>query len=147
VPAPPSENGNQPTVVNFSMNSIRYRFLSGNFPDVQLHVYVAEIPPNWEEAPSIFEGEEFGYVLKGRIHLTVDGDSYPLESGDCYHIRGVSERNYRVDDSSVSKLLWVQMGAGSREAEAVWYETMEKSTEAEGSPAVAVDPRHSHRRK
>ena len=130
VPAPPIENGNQPTLVTLSENSIRYRFLSGNFPDIQLHVYVAEIPSDWEETPSIFEGEEFGYVLKGRIHLTVDGDSYPLEPGDCYHIPGVSERDYRVNGSSAAKLLWVQMGAGSREAEAVWYETIEKTTEA-----------------
>ncbi|MEE8592878.1 MAG: cupin domain-containing protein [Candidatus Bipolaricaulota bacterium] len=147
VPAPPSENGSQPTIVNLSENSIRYRFLSGNFPDTQLHVYVAEIPPDWEEAPSIFEGEEFGYVLKGRIHLTVDGDSYPLEPGDCYHIRGDSERDYRVDGSSAAKLLWVQMGAGSREADAVWYETIEKTVEAKDSPVMTVEPSHSNRRK
>jgi len=147
VPAPPIENGSQPTLVNFSENAVRYRFLSGNFPDIQLHVYVAEIPPDWEEAPSIFEGEEFGYVLTGRIHLTVDGDSYPLEPGDSYHIPGVSERDYRVDGSSAAKLLWVQMGAGSREAEEVWYEAIEETTDVGGSPVVAVEPRDSHRRK
>ena len=147
VPAPPIENGSQPALVNFSENAVRYRFLSGNFPDIQLHVYVAEIPPDWEEAPSIFEGEEFGYVLKGRIHLAVDGDSYPLEPGDSYHIPGVSERDYRVDGSSAAKLLWVQMGAGSREAEEVWYEAIEETTDVGGSPVVAVEPRDSHRRK
>ena len=147
VPAPSIENGSQPTLVNFSENSVRYRFLSGNLPDTQLQVYVAEIPPDWEETLNIFEGEEFGYVLKGQIHLTVDGDSYPLGIGDCYHIPGASERDYRVDGSSAAKLLWVHMGAGSREAEAVWYEAIEKTTDAGGSPVVAVEPRHSHRRK
>lgn len=142
VPAPPITNGSQPALVNLSQNAVRYRFLSGNLPDAQLQVYVAEIPPDWEEAPSIFEGEEFGYVLEGRIQLTVDGDSYPLGAGDCYHIPAVSERDYRVDGSSAAQLLWVQMGAGSREAEAVWYEAIEKTTEAEGSPVVAVKARH-----
>ena len=90
----------------------------------------------------VLRAEEFGYVLEGRIQLTVDGDSYPLGAGDCYHIPAVSERDYRVDGSSSAQLLWVQMGAGSREAEAVWYETIEKTAEAEGPPVVAVKARH-----
>ena len=142
VPAPPIANGSQSALVNLSQNAVRYRFLSGNLPNAQLQVYVAEVPPDWEEAPSIFEGEEFGYVLEGRIQLTVDGDSYPLGAGDCYHIPAVSQRDYRVDGSSAAQLLWVQMGAGSREAEAVWHETVEKAAEAEGPPVVAVKARH-----
>ena len=142
VPAPPMAKGGQPALVNLSQNAVRYRFLSGSLPDAQLQVYVAEIPPDWEDAPGIFEGEEFGYVLEGRIRLTVDGDSYPLGAGDCYHVPAVSERDYRVDGSSAAQLLWVRMGAGSHEVEAVWYETIEKTTAAEDSPVVAVKARH-----
>lgn len=142
VPAPPVEKGKQAALVNFSQNAVRYRFLSGNLPDAQLQVYLAEIPPDFAEELAAFEGEEFGYVLEGRMHLTVDADSYPLGAGDCYHIPAISARGYKIDGSAAAKLLWVQMGAGSREAEAVWYEAIEKTRETETSPAVAVKPRH-----
>ncbi|MBU0595345.1 cupin domain-containing protein [Candidatus Bipolaricaulota bacterium] len=142
-PPPLIENGSRPALVNLSQNAVRYRFLSArNLPDAQLRVFVAEIPAESAEEPIVFEGEEFGYVLDGRIQLTVDADSYPLGAGDCYHVPAASSRSYRVDGSSTTKLLWVQMGAGSREAEAVWNETIEKASEFVSRPEVAVRPRH-----
>jgi quercetin dioxygenase-like cupin family protein/DNA-binding Xre family transcriptional regulator len=143
LPLSPIENGSQPAFVNFSQNAVHYRFLSGNLPGAQLRAFVAEIPAESEEGPTLFEGEEFGYVLEGRIRLTMDADSYPLGAGDCYHVPAVSRRGYRVDGPSTAKLLWVQMGAGSREAEAVWNETIERTTAESGSRArVAAEPRH-----
>jgi quercetin dioxygenase-like cupin family protein/DNA-binding Xre family transcriptional regulator len=142
LPPPPIESRSQPALVSLSQNAVHYRFLSGNLPGAQLRVFVAEIPAESAEAPTVFEGEEFGYVLDGRIQLTVDEDSYPLGAGDCYHVPAASARSYRVDGSSSAKLLWVQMGAGSREAEAVWSETIEKAMESEGRPAVVARPRH-----
>lgn len=142
LPSPPIENGSQSALVNLSQNAVRYRFLSGNLPDAKLQVFVAEIPAESKEEPRVFEGEEFGYVLEGRIQLTVDEDSYPLGAGDCYHVPAAAARGYRVDDSSTAKLLWVQMGAGSREAEAVWNEAIEKATEPENRSEVAAQSRH-----
>ena len=142
LPSPPIENGSQSTLVSFSQNAVHYRFLSGNLPGVQLQVFVAEIPAESEEEPRVFDGEEFGYVLEGRIRLTVGEDSYPLGAGDCYHVPAAAARGYRVDDSSTAKLLWVQMGAGSHEAEAVWNEAIEITTEVGNQSKVAVKPRH-----
>jgi len=48
---------------------------------------------------------------------------------------------YRVDGSSSAKLLWVQMGAGSVEAEAVWSETIEKAGESADRSNVVVKSR------
>jgi len=142
LPAPPVESERQQALVNLSQNAVHYRFLSGNLPDAQLQVFVAEIPAESEEESRVFEGEEFGYVLEGRIQLTVDEDSYPLGAGDCYHVPAAAARGYRVDDSSTAKLLWVQMGAGSREAEAVWNETIEKAAESGNQSEVAAKSRH-----
>ncbi len=143
LPPPLIEDGSRPALVDFSQHAVRYRFLSGrNLPNAQLQVFVAEIPADRAEEPTVFEGEEFGYVLEGRIQLTVDADSYPLGAGDCYHVPAASSRRYRVDGSSTAKLLWVQMGAGSHEAEAVWNETIEKAAESESRSEFAAKTRH-----
>ena len=114
--------------VNLSQNAVRYRFLSGALPDGQLQVFLGEIPAEGGDEAAVFDGEEFGYVLEGRIRLTVDADSYPLGVGDCYHVSAESTRGYRADGPHDAKLLWVRMGAGSREAEAVWSEAIEGAT-------------------
>ncbi len=140
LPPPPIQDGKRPALVNLSENAVRYRFLSGhNLPEAQLRVLVGEIPAESAEEPKAFEGEEFGYVLEGRIQLTVDEDSYPLGVGDCYHVPAVSSRTYRADGSATAKLLWVQMGAGSEEMEAAWSEALEQ--ESEGQSEVAAKTR------
>ncbi len=141
LPPPPMENGSEPAYVNLSQTAVRYRFLSGSLADAQLRVFVAEIPAESEEEPTVFDGEEFGYVLEGRVQLTVGADTYPLEAGDCYHVPAASSRGYRVDGSSSAKLLWVQMGTGSVEAEAVWSETIEKAEEPVDRSNVVVKSR------
>ncbi len=146
LPPPPIEDRSRPALVNLSQNAVHYRFLSGNLPGAQLRVFVAEIPAERAEQPTVFEGEEFGYVLEGRIQLTVDEDSYPLGAGDCYHVPAASARSYRVDGSSSAKLLWVQMGAGSREAEAVWNEAIEGAIQPEDRSAIEAKPRHRRNR-
>jgi len=124
---PPLESGDRPAMVNLSQNAVRYRFLTGSLPGAQVRVFVGEIPAEGIEEPTLFEGEEFGYMLKGRIRLTVGSDSYPLGVGDCYHVPAASPRVFRVDGDSAAQLLWVQMGAGSKEAEAVWSEALENA--------------------
>ena len=99
------------------------------------------MPAESEEAPTVFDGEEFGYVLEGRVQLTVGADTYPLGAGDCYHVPAASSRGYRVDGSSSAKLLWVQMGAGPAEAEAVWNEAIEKAGEPSKRSEVAITSR------
>ncbi len=133
---PPMESGDRPALVNLSQNAVRYRFLTGNLPNAQLRVFVGEIPAEGMEEPALFEGEEFGYVLEGQIHLTVESDSYPLGIGDCYHVPAASPRGFRVDGASAGRLLWVQMGAGSHEAEAVWIEALDTANSEAAHPAT-----------
>jgi len=141
---PPLERADRPAFVNLSQNAVRYRFLTGNLPNAQLRVFLGEIPAEGTEEPTVFDGEEFGYVLKGRIQLTVESDSYPLGVGDCYHVPAESPRGLGVDGDSAAQLLWVQMGAGSQEAEAVWIEALENgSTETSYTKASRSPQRRS----
>jgi len=122
LPPSPIESRTRRALVNWSQLAVRYRFLTGDLPSAQLRAFVAEVPAERVEEPTVFEGEEFGYVLEGRIQLSVGEDSYPLGSGDCYHVPAASAREYRVDGSSSARLLWVQMGASSLEMDTPWSE-------------------------
>ena len=134
---PPMESVDRPALVNLSQNAVRYRFLTGNLPNAQLRVFLGEIPAEGMEEPTLFDGEEFGYVLDGQVQLTVESDSYPLGIGDCYHVPAESPRGFRVDGDSAAQLLWVQMGAGSKEAEAVWIEALENASSDIPHPATS----------
>lgn len=46
--------------------------------------------------------EQFGYVLKGSIEVTIDGETSTLKAGDCYFIPGNMPHHFRlIEDSEV----------------------------------------------
>lgn len=52
-------------------------------------------------------GEELGYVLEGRLDLTVDDQTYRLEAGDCFLFRSERPHGYRNPDDRDARVLWV----------------------------------------
>ncbi len=53
------------------------------------------------------EGEEFGYVLAGRIVL-IDGDKrYTIKKGQTFYIKGSHEHFLENQSTSLAKVLWV----------------------------------------
>lgn len=59
-----------------------------------------------DEQP-IHEGEEFGFVLSGRVELTLDGKNYTVRKDECFHFP--SDRRHLVHNpgKSPAKILWV----------------------------------------
>jgi transcriptional regulator with XRE-family HTH domain len=53
------------------------------------------------------EGEEFGFVLAGRIELTLDDKVYTVRKDECFYFP--SDRRHRVRNpgKSIAKILWV----------------------------------------
>ncbi len=53
------------------------------------------------------EGEEFGFVLAGRIALTLDGKSHPVRKNECFYFP--SDRRHQVSNPgrTEAKILWV----------------------------------------
>jgi len=53
------------------------------------------------------EGEEFGYLLAGRIELILDEKVHPVRKGECFYFP--SDRRHRVCNpgKSTAKILWV----------------------------------------
>ncbi len=54
-----------------------------------------------------FEGEEFGYVLEGKIILKTKNEVYKLKKGDCFAIDGKKEHFIKNNNNGKSKVLWV----------------------------------------
>ena len=55
-----------------------------------------------------FEGEEFGYVLDGKISISVEDNlSYKAKKGDAFYITGDKEHKLVNVGEKPAKVLWV----------------------------------------
>ncbi|TWS97621.1 cupin domain-containing protein [Reyranella sp. CPCC 100927] len=52
-------------------------------------------------------GEEIGFVLEGKLELTVDGVVYPLDIGDCFFFHSDLKHSYRNPGKVTARVLWV----------------------------------------
>lgn len=113
--------------VKLSESTVSYRFLSGTLPAGTLEVLVAEIPADYSQDLGAYEGEEFGFVLEGRIRLTIGEEDYVLGSGDCYHLPAFSHRGCATTQDGGAKLLLARAAPTSIETERVWQAATESS--------------------
>lgn len=58
-------------------------------------------------APISHDGEEIGYVLNGRVELTVDGTVHRLGPGDAFVFRSNLPHAYRNVGSGGASIIWV----------------------------------------
>ena len=94
--------------IQISSASIKYQFLSGDFPKRLFEIMIGEFPPNYHYPPLPHEGEEFGFVLEGRLKLKLRNESYELSVGDSYHFLATTPHGYEAGDPEGVKVLWVQ---------------------------------------
>lgn len=94
--------------VNLLDASVKYRFLSGNFPERQFEVFIGEMPASCHNPPRSHEGEEFGYVLEGRVRLTIGEETYNLGPGDSYHLLSATPHVCETNNEEGATLLWAQ---------------------------------------
>ena len=57
--------------------------------------------------PLSHEGEELGYVIEGRLELTVAGRTYVAEPGDSFHFPTNLQHSYRNVGNGTTALIWV----------------------------------------
>lgn len=87
---------------------ISYRYLTGQLPSSPIEeLLIAEFPAGCVESDSVHEGEEFGYVLEGRISLSVEGEGAELSSGDSYRIGRGERHSYATADEGARVLMAV----------------------------------------
>lgn len=53
------------------------------------------------------EGEEFGFLLQGRVTLLVDGAPYRMQKGDSFYFASVREHRMENTGKTLAKILWV----------------------------------------
>jgi transcriptional regulator with XRE-family HTH domain len=98
---------NQVPVINLSDAAIRYRFLSRDFPGSKFEIMIGEIGPGYCYPPVPHEGEEFGFVLEGRLRLTIGDKVHSLGAGDSYHFAASTPHGYEVEGEAPARVLWV----------------------------------------
>ncbi len=94
-------------LIRLSNAMIKYTFLSNDFPGRQFEIVIGEIQPGISYPLVPHEGEEFGYVLDGKLKLAIEGQTYALGPGDSYHFDATRPHGYEADGKSIVRVLWV----------------------------------------
>lgn len=62
-----------------------YEFLERGFPDALLNACISHVPPGHASETMSHDGEEFVYLVSGRMRYEVDGEGHELGPGDTLH--------------------------------------------------------------
>jgi transcriptional regulator with XRE-family HTH domain len=89
--------------------------LEGNLltpPDFQskMEPYLIEIEPN-QELPSHFfihKGEEMGYVLSGKLRMSVNKATYTVRAGDVIYLTSEMPNQWKNPGPNTARLLWIK---------------------------------------
>ncbi|MEA5112761.1 MAG: XRE family transcriptional regulator [Geobacteraceae bacterium] len=70
-------------------------------------VLVTIKPGEQMEEQEYHEGEEFGYVLLGRIQLCLDEQFYTVRKGECFYFSSDKRHSVKNPGKSEARILWV----------------------------------------
>lgn len=89
-------------------SDIEYVSLGGPFPGRALEPLLVTLPPRHRATePFTHPGEEFGYVLKGRLTMLIDGKEYVLQAGDSIHFSSRTRHSWKNRGTSPVLALWI----------------------------------------
>jgi len=100
------KEGSQPSVMTADA-AIKYRFLTREFPDRKLEIVIAEISPGHHYPLASHGGEEFGYILEGRLRLMIRKQEHVLGPGDSYHFDASVPHGYEAEGTESVRVMWV----------------------------------------
>jgi mannose-6-phosphate isomerase-like protein (cupin superfamily) len=69
---------------------------------------IIELEPggkSYEDYPH--DGEEFGYVLSGKIQLVIGNKKYKVGKNECFYYKANQDHCIENVSSSVARVLWV----------------------------------------
>lgn len=64
-------------------------------------------PGGGSMGPMSHEGDEVGYVLEGRLELSIDGTTHDLGPGDSFAFASHLAHTYRNPGGNVTRVLWI----------------------------------------
>lgn len=85
-----------------------YQNLSYNFSNKKAETFIVTVPPETNEAGisvNSHPGQEFNYMLEGRLELLINGKSIIMEEGDSIHFDSTYPHGMRALDNKKAKFL------------------------------------------
>ena len=79
-------------------------FGAGNLLEGNIHVVA---PDGAKHDPITHQGETVGYVIQGKLELTIEGTRYLLSTGDSFFFKNHLTNSYRNPGPSTARVLWV----------------------------------------
>jgi transcriptional regulator with XRE-family HTH domain len=78
--------------------------------DGKMEPYVIEIEPNGELPAHFFihKGEEMGYLLAGKLNMTLDRATHTLRAGDVIYLTSDIPGQWKNPGPNVARLLWIK---------------------------------------
>ena len=84
--------------------------LMDNIEDKSIDPKLYEMEPGAEtEEEEPHEGDEFGYVISGKIELILDDKVYKLNEGDCFYYCADRRHKIRNPYKNKAKFLWIDI--------------------------------------
>lgn len=92
-------------------DSVQAKLLSPVDFDVKGEPYLVEIQPKATLPAHFFfhKGEEFGYLLSGRLQVRVEKAVYSLRPGDVIYLTAEMPAQWRNPGPTVARLLWIKV--------------------------------------
>ncbi|NRA41073.1 MAG: cupin domain-containing protein [Pseudomonadales bacterium] len=80
-----------------SIPGLDWRLIGKAFPNRQMSFMVENLAPGADTGEDMYmhEGEEAGYILSGKMELTVAGEVYIVEAGQGYYFDSRQEHRFR----------------------------------------------------
>ncbi len=86
---------------------VRYGRIGSSLPNRQLEPMLLIYPPNYTSEPVTHSGEEFLFVLQGRVRLTIGNETQLLAVGDSAHFNSGLRHVWSNDTNEELRVLWV----------------------------------------
>lgn len=80
-----------------SVNGLDWKLIGKSFPNRSMSFMVECLPPGSDTGEEMYmhEGEEAGYILEGKLELTVEGEVFELEAGQGYYFDSRRQHRFR----------------------------------------------------
>ena len=73
-----------------------------------LEPIILTLPENTESEERLpFSGEEFGYILEGRVEIVTLKETLKLKKGECFSIDGHKQHKIKNINKGKSRILWI----------------------------------------
>lgn len=109
VDRPVLRNGERP-VISAGGISLERLVLPKRGGLLQANIHIVE-PGAASDGQIVHAGEEVGYVLEGRLELTLGDDRHEIQAGDSFTFASQVPHGYRNVGTTVARILWVNTPA------------------------------------